>query len=167
MISEKFFTGDSNVEIEVGFAKLLVASPIDMAMVLQEKSGPRSITISISGLTYFYMKKLMSGDEPSSPNIFGFAGELTQALAASLQKIVIWDINDDTTFEAYATVADDRADRTYNLPILITDGVVLALSLNRPIFILEEIFKKAHDMLTRDQAIRTFANMDTDKVTKH
>ncbi|MFA5059587.1 MAG: bifunctional nuclease family protein [Candidatus Omnitrophota bacterium] len=128
--------------IQVELSKIIIDEKRqDQIIVLREKEGTRQFPIVIGFLEASSIKMKLSGLQVPRPMTHDLLIALIEGLDAKLEKLVV-DKLIDNTFHAklILKVADGKSKTVDCRP---SDGVALAVRANAPIFVEEEVLKKA------------------------
>ena len=128
--------------VEVELSKIIIDEKRqDQIIVLKEKDGQRQFPIVIGFLEASSIKMKLSGLQVPRPMTHDLLVLLIKGLDAVLEKLVI-DKLIDNTFHAKLMLrtADGKTKVVDSRP---SDGIALAVRLNAPIFVEEEVLDKA------------------------
>ncbi len=128
--------------IQVELSKIIIDEKRqDQIIVLKEKNGERQLPIVIGFLEASSIKMKLSGVEPPRPMTHDLLAAVTRGLDAKLERLVIDKMVNNTfhaklefkTKDGQARVIDARP----------SDGIALAVRASAPIFVEEDVIKKA------------------------
>ena len=128
--------------IEVELTKIIIDEKRqDQIIVLKEKGGGRQFPIVIGFLEASSIKMKLSGFEVPRPMTHDLLLAVIKGLNAVLERLII-DKLVDNTFHAKLVLraADGQAHMVDARP---SDGIALAVRAGAPIFVEEEVLKKA------------------------
>jgi bifunctional DNase/RNase len=113
----------------------------DQIIVLKEKEGSRQLPIVIGFLEASSIKMKLSGIEPSRPMTHDLLASLVGTLEARLERLVIDKMINNTFHAKLEFKTKDGAVKIVDARP--SDGVALAVRSGAPIFVEEDILKKA------------------------
>ena len=128
--------------IEVELSKIIIDEKRqDQIIVLKEKEGTRQFPIVIGFLEASSIKMKLSGLQVPRPMTHDLLAATIKVLDAKLEKLII-DKLVDNTFHAKLMLkaADGKAKTVDSRP---SDGIALAVRMNAPIFVEEDVLAKA------------------------
>jgi len=127
--------------VEVELSKIIIDEKRqDQIIVLKEKGGDRQFPIIIGFLEASSIKMKLSGIEPPRPMTHDLLFGLIQGLDASIVRLVIDKMVNNTFYAKIELKAKDGAKKF--IDSRPSDGVALAVRSNSPIFVEEEVIKK-------------------------
>ena len=161
------------MEIEIGDPVLALIPPDSAVVQLTEKGGARRLTLTLNVISFNLISWELEGFPNTKPMIFKFICECMEALKANIEKVVIYDAVNGT-YHSHVVIKDEQENRTYQMPLHVTDAVALAIASKCRIFVTEEVFEKVQKELEKypDRTMATearmfFDEMNPDKMTKH
>lgn len=113
----------------------------DQIIVLKEKEGSRQLPIVIGFLEASSIKMKLSGIEPPRPMTHDLLASLVGTLEARLERLVIDKMINNTFHAKLEFKTKDGAVKIVDARP--SDGVALAVRSGAPIFVEEDILKKA------------------------
>jgi bifunctional DNase/RNase len=113
----------------------------DQVIVLKEKEGDRQFPIIIGFIEASSIKIKLSGVQVPRPMTHDLLLLIIQGLEARLEKLVI-DKLVDNTFHAKLVLRDVNGQEKW-IDTRPSDGIALAVRAQAPIFVEEEVLKKA------------------------
>ncbi len=142
-------------------------------ILLKEQDGRRTLTISLSEASLDLLIWVINGQKIVDHQIFQFLSEFTDALKATIDKVVLTDtkeISNDMFYSCRVFIGDTREDMIYSLPLHVTHALILALAVKCPVFVDEEVFKKVeeYNSPSLDKKFQKMLDdIDPDKMTKN
>lgn len=128
--------------IQVELSKIIIDEKRqDQIIVLKEKNGERQLPIVIGFLEASSIKMKLSGVEPPRPMTHDLLVAVIQGLEAKLERLII-DKMVNNTFHAKLEFKT-KDGQTKFIDARPSDGVALAVRTSAPIFVEEEVLKKA------------------------
>lgn len=128
--------------IQVELSKIIIDEKRqDQIIVLKEKDGERQFPIVIGFLEASSIKMKLSGIEPPRPMTHDLLVSVFEGLGATLNQLLI-DKMVNNTFHAKLEFKF-RNGRKKLIDARPSDGVALAVRTNAPIFVDEDVLKKA------------------------
>ncbi len=109
-------------------------------ILLEEKDGKRSFPIMIGISEVFAIHRFVNKERPPRPYTHELIGDILQALDVSVERVVINSLRDETY---YARLMLKRNGTAYDLDSRPSDAIALATLTGAPIFVEEEVIKKA------------------------
>jgi bifunctional DNase/RNase len=129
--------------VEMELNKILIDEKRhDQVIVLKEKNGERRLPIVIGLLEASSIKMKLSGIEPPRPMTHDLLKNTIEQLDARLEKIVI-DKLTDNTFHAKLILRLSNNGKEEIIDARPSDSIALAVRSKAPIFVEEEVLKKA------------------------
>ncbi len=128
--------------IQVELSKIIIDEKRqDQIIVLKEKGGERQLPIVIGFLEASSIKMKLSGVEPPRPMTHDLLGAVIQGLGARLERLTIDKMVNNTfhaklefkTKDGQSKIIDARP----------SDGIALAVRTSAPIFVEDDVIKKA------------------------
>lgn len=113
----------------------------DQIIVLKEKEGSRQLPIVIGFLEASSIKMKLSGIEPPRPMTHDLLASVMETLEARLERLVIDKMVNNTFHAKLEFKAKDGAAKVVDARP--SDGVALAVRTGAPIFVEDEVLKKA------------------------
>ena len=128
--------------IHVELSKIIIDEKRqDQIIVLKEKKGERQFPIVIGFLEASSIKMKLSGLEVPRPMTHDLLMAVIEGLGAKLDKLIVDKLVDNTF---HAKLELKTADgQIKNIDARPSDGIALAVRSNAPIYVDEEILKKA------------------------
>ena len=131
-----------NNPIQVELSKIIIDEKRqDQVIVLKEKKGDRQFPIVIGFLEASSIKMKLSGLEVPRPMTHDLLIATIDGLGAKLERLMI-DKLVDNTFHAKLELKTSDG-QTKIIDARPSDGIALAVRSNAPIFVEEEVLKKA------------------------
>ncbi|MBI5149682.1 MAG: bifunctional nuclease family protein [Candidatus Omnitrophica bacterium] len=128
--------------IQVELSKIIIDEKRqDQIIVLKEKNGERQLPIVIGFLEASSIKMKLSNIEPPRPMTHDLLVATFQGLEAKLERLVIDKMVNNTFHARLEFKAKDGA--TKSIDARPSDGVALAVRTNAPIFVEDDVLKKA------------------------
>ena len=128
--------------IQVELSKIIIDEKRqDQIIVLKEKNGERQLPIVIGFLEASSIKMKLSGVEPPRPMTHDLLVAVVQGLEAKLERLII-DKMVNNTFHAKLEFKT-KDGQTKFIDARPSDGVALAVRTSAPIFVEEDVIKKA------------------------
>lgn len=128
--------------IQVELSKIIIDEKRqDQIIVLKEKNGERQLPIVIGFLEASSIKMKLSGVEPPRPMTHDLLAAVIQGLDAKLERLVI-DKMVNNTFHAKLEFKT-KDGQTRVIDARPSDGIALAVRASAPIFVEEDVIKKA------------------------
>lgn len=128
--------------IQVELSKIIIDEKRqDQIIVLKEKNGERQLPIVIGFLEASSIKMKLSGVEPPRPMTHDLLVAVIQGLDAKLERLII-DKMVNNTFHAKLEFKT-KDGRIKSIDARPSDGVALAVRTSAPIFVEEDVIKKA------------------------
>lgn len=128
--------------IQVELSKIIIDEKRqDQIIVLKEKNGERQLPIVIGFLEASSIKMKLSGVEPPRPMTHDLLVAVIQGLEAKLERLII-DKMVNNTFHAKLEFKT-KDGQTKSIDARPSDGVALAVRTSTPIFVEEDVIKKA------------------------
>jgi bifunctional DNase/RNase len=109
-------------------------------VVLEEKQGSRRFPIVIGFPEVFAIHRFVNDEPPPRPLTHELMGSILEHLNATLQKIVINDIQDGTY---HARLFLEQGGATVDLDSRPSDAIALAIHLEAPIFVEDDVLVQA------------------------
>jgi len=130
-------------EIEMELNKIRIdENRGDQVIVLKEKAGERLLPIVIGIMEVTAIKMNISGIIPPRPMTHDLLYNTIKRLGANLNKVVITKLEHNTFYAKLVLQIDSRVEEVDARP---SDSIALALRAKAPIFVEEEVLKKALD----------------------
>lgn len=114
----------------------------DQIIVLKEKEGDRFLPIVIGFLEANAIKMKISGVVPPRPLTHDLLQNVIESLNAQVQKIIIDKLQDSTFYAKIVLNSKTGADETV-IDARPSDSIALAVRTKAPIFVEEEVIKRA------------------------
>jgi bifunctional DNase/RNase len=128
--------------IQVELSKIIIDEKRqDQIIVLKEKNGERQLPIVIGFLEASSIKMKLSGVEPPRPMTHDLLVAVIQGLDAKLERLII-DKMVNNTFHAKLEFKTKDGQAKF-IDARPSDGVALAVRTSAPIFVEEDVIKKA------------------------
>ena len=128
--------------VQVELSKIIIDEKRqDQIIVLKEKAGKRQFPIVIGFLEASSIKMKLSGLEVPRPMTHDLLISTIEALGAKVEKIVV-DGLIENTFHA-KLILNTSEGRTREIDSRPSDAIALAVRAHAPIFVDEEVLKKA------------------------
>ena len=128
--------------VQVELSKIIIDEKRqDQIIVLKEKDGERQFPIVIGFLEASSIKMKLSGIEPPRPMTHDLLVSVINGLSASLERLII-DKMVNNTFHAKLVFKFKNGKRKM-IDSRPSDGIALAVRTSAPIFVDEEVLKKA------------------------
>ncbi len=128
--------------LEVELTKIIIDEKRqDQIIVLKEKDGERQFPILIGFLEASSIKMKLADLEPPRPLTHDLLVDVTAALNADLEHVVI-DKMQKNTFYAKLIFRDNKGDKVV-VDARPSDGIALAVRTGAEIFVDEDVLKKA------------------------
>ena len=136
------------------------------ALVLSEVNGPRELPVIIGSSEAQYLLIEMKGIVPPRPLTHTLFASVLEVLGVSLLRVLIHQV-DNGIFHAYLYLKTD--DAVLRIDARTSDAVALALCMNAPIFVYDDILEaeclKAEHRITPDREVKGNENALTRKNT--
>lgn len=139
---------------------------------LKEFDGDRNLIMEMDYLSAEYMIAALQKRELPSAPAHEALNTCLQCLQGNIEKLVVYGLVDGQ-FKSQMTIRDQRDNRTFSVEVNVIDGIILALVVRCPIFVVEEIFKQSNEVaerMARDiftaQAQMIFNHLDTKREKK-
>ena len=127
--------------VSVGLSKIIMReNKHDQVIILKEKDGERQIPIIIGLSEAAAIKMKVSNIVPPRPLTHDLLSSLIQKLGARLEKVVINKLEHNTFYARLILIQD--GEKIIEVDARPSDSIALALRLNAPVFVEEEVFKK-------------------------
>lgn len=131
---------------------------------LKEFGGNRNLIMGMDYLSAEYMAAALQKRElPGSPATEAL-NTCLQCLQGGVEKLVVYGLVDGQ-FKSQMTLKDQRDDRTYGVEVNVIDGIIIALVVGCPIFVVEEVFKQSNE--TAERVARDFFTAQAQMVFDH
>ena len=128
--------------VQVELSKIIIDEKRqDQIIVLKEKTGERQFPIVIGFLEASSIKMKLSGIEPPRPMTHDLLVATLDILGAKLERLIIDKLVNNTFHAKLELKAADGASKMVDARP--SDGIALAVRTNAPIFVEEEVLKKA------------------------
>ena len=128
--------------IQVELSKIIIDEKRqDQIIVLKEKGGDRQFPIVIGFLEASSIKMKLSGIEPPRPMTHDLLVSIIEGVSVTFERLII-DQMVNNTFHA-KLVFRFRNGKKKLIDSRPSDGIALAVRTNTPIFVEEEVLKKA------------------------
>ncbi len=128
--------------IQVELSKIIIDEKRqDQIIVLKEKNGERQLPIVIGFLEASSIKMKLSGVEPPRPMTHDLLVAVIQGLEAKLERLII-DKMVNNTFHAKLEFKP-KDGQIKSIDSRPSDGIALAVRTSAPIFVEEDVIKKA------------------------
>ena len=128
--------------IQVELSKIIIDEKRqDQIIVLKEKNGERQLPIVIGFLEASSIKMKLSGVEPPRPMTHDLLVAVIQGLEAKLERLIIDKMVNNTFHAKLEFKAKDGQIKF--IDARPSDGVALAVRTSAPIFVEEDVIKKA------------------------
>ncbi len=128
-------------EVRCKLAKVVMSETHErQIVVLEEQQGPRRLPIVIGFPEVFAIHRFVNDEPPPRPLTHELMGSILNHLDAILQKVVINDI-EDGTYHARLFLKQD--DESVDLDSRPSDAIALAIHLDAPIFVEDEVLARA------------------------
>ena len=118
---------------------MLVETSDQQVVVLQEKGGGRSFPIIIGVFEAVAIHRQLRGEEMPRPMTHDLIVNMINAIGATVEKVVVNDLVDGTFF---GQVHLRLGDRVYVIDARPSDSIAIAVRVNCPIFVDEQVFEK-------------------------
>jgi len=129
------------VDIEVELSRIIINEESDQQLiVLKERRGERSIPIVIGIVEIFAIDRRLKGHMPPRPLTHDLLASVIDALDASIEKIVINDLNDHIF---YARIHLRHGEKTIEIDSRPSDAIAVGVALEAPIFVAEHVLDQA------------------------
>ena len=130
------------MSVQVELSKIIIDEKRqDQIIVLKEKEGKRQFPIVIGFLEASSIKMKLSGMEVPRPMTHDLLISTIEGLGAQVEKILI-DSLIENTFHAKLVLKTGEG-RTREIDSRPSDAIALAVRAHAPIFVAEEVLKKA------------------------
>ncbi len=127
--------------VSVGLYKIIMhENKHDQVIILKEKEGQRQIPIIIGVAEAAAIKMKVSNIRPPRPLTHDLLKSVIDHLGARLQSVVINKL-EGSTFYAQLLIRSAEG-KTVNIDARPSDSIALALRMEAPIFVEEDVFKK-------------------------
>ena len=128
--------------IQVELSKIIIDEKRqDQIIVLKEKNGERQLPIVIGFLEASSIKMKLSGVEPPRPMTHDLLVAVIQGLEAKLERLIIDKMVNNTFHAKLEFKTKDGQSKC--IDARPSDGVALAVRTSAPIFVEEDVIKKA------------------------
>ncbi len=115
----------------------------DQIIVLKEKNGDRLLPIIIGFLEANAIKMKISGTVPLRPLTHDLLVAVIEALECTVKNIVIDKLEDSTFFAKLVLVHKGEKSKKTIVDARPSDSIALAVRIKAPIFVDEEVIKRA------------------------
>lgn len=161
--------------MEIQVDPFILLSPTNSVVRLRERAGiNREVDITLSAISLFNLFTIINGQGITTggrPIIHKVLINTLTKIGSSIEKVVIDDIvNGKFHSHIYIT----NGEQVHSIDAHAPDSIGLAVMQNCPLFILEDIFKKAAEYqatqpieISDEEAMRIFENFDMDKAPKN
>ena len=128
--------------VQVELSKIIIDEKRqDQIIVLKEKNGSRQFPIVIGFLEASSIKMKLSGIHPPRPMTHDLLVVMLESLGAKLEHLIIDQLLNNT-FHGKLELKDKEGKKIV-IDTRPSDGIALAVRTNAPIFVEEEVLKKA------------------------
>lgn len=129
--------------IEMELSKIIIDEKRqDQAIVLKEKEGLRLLPIVIGTIEANAIKAKIAGQIPPRPLTHDLLNNVISSLDAKVEKIII-DRIEDATFFAKIVLSQKSSGEQKFVDARPSDSIALAVRAKAPIFVEEEVIKRA------------------------
>ena len=115
---------------------------------LKEFGGNRNLTMGMDDLSTEYMLAALQKRELSHLPAHEALNTCLQCLQGNIEKLVVYGLVNGH-FKSQMTLRDQRDNRTYGVEVNVIDGIIIALVVGCPIFVVEEVFKQSNEVVER------------------
>lgn len=112
----------------------------DQIIILKEKEGERQIPIIIGVAEAAAIKMKVSNIRPPRPLTHDLLKNVIEKMGAQLEKVVINKLEGSTFYARLIVKKNDG--KTVDIDARPSDSIAIALRLDAPIFVEEEVFQK-------------------------
>jgi len=123
-------------------------------VILEEESGSRVLPIWIGLAEATSISAELLHQPSPRPNSHDLAKRLVQSLDARVLRVVVTELRDGTY---YATLVLQARGKSVEIDVRPSDAIALALRLDAPILVREELFEAADDALGGDEGGQSVA----------
>lgn len=123
--------------VQCELVKIMIAETAEpQVIVLQEVGGERRFPILIGISEAIAIDREVKGFEPQRPLTHDLLANIIGALSGTVQRVEVCALHDNTFF---AKLVIDQDGRTVEVDSRPSDAIALAVRLNSPIFVAEEV----------------------------
>jgi uncharacterized protein len=116
-------------------------------VILEEQGGPRRLPIWIGSAEATSISTQLLNRPSPRPNTHDLAKRLIQSMGARVLRVVVTELRDGTY---YATLVLQARGNSVEIDVRPSDAIAIALRVDAPILVREELFEAAEDALGVD-----------------
>ncbi|MCX7959482.1 MAG: bifunctional nuclease family protein [Deltaproteobacteria bacterium] len=124
-------------------------------VVLKTVEDNIHLPIWIGPVEAIAIQNALEGVEPARPMTHDLIKNILAGLGADVERIVITDLIDNTF---YANIVISIGGRESEIDSRPSDAIAIALRMNAPVFINEEVFNKMKEKLDPDERLKEYLN---------
>lgn len=135
--------------IEMEVARLLISEVrAPQVVILKEKGGSRSFPILIAPAEAWAIRRGLAGETFRRPLTHDLLLSVITSMGGQLERIVVCDLRDEEegTGTFYAKLAIRQDGRLVEVDSRPSDAIALALRMSCPIFVEDEVVRKANGL---------------------
>ncbi len=127
--------------VECRLAKVVMSENHErQAVVLEEKDGSRRFPILIGFFEVLAIHRFVNNEVPPRPLTHELIGNICRGLGVTIERVVINDLREMTFF---ARLVLKQNGKTFDVDSRPSDAIALAVQMDAPIFVEEEVIQKA------------------------
>ena len=127
--------------VECQLSKVVMSESHDrQIVVLEEKDGNRRFPIIIGFFEVFAIHRFVNDETPPRPLTHELIGNICEGLDITIDRIVVNQLK-NMTF--YARLILEQNGETYDVDSRPSDAIALAMQVDAPIFVEEDVIAKA------------------------
>jgi len=128
--------------VRMELSRIFIREMTDLQFIeLQECDGDRSFPIAIGLPEAQAIERRLKGIQPQRPQTHDLLGQVIEAFGASVERITITDLNDNTFF-AKITIRGP-GERVMDIDSRPSDAIALGAALGVPIYVEESVLDQA------------------------
>lgn len=128
------------MDVEVELSRIIINETSDQQIiVLKERHGERAFPIVIGIVEIFAIDRRLKGIKPPRPMTHDLLASVIKNLGASIDRIVIDDLQNHTFFAKLHLSVNGRTVKVDSRP---SDAIALCAATNAPIFVADHVFDK-------------------------
>lgn len=129
------------MDIQVALSRIIINETSDnQIIVLKEVTGERSFPIVIGIVEIFAIDRKLKGLAPPRPMTHDLLNDIIKRLGATIEKVVIDDLNNNTFFAKIYLRSDNKSIIIDSRP---SDAIALTAATDVPIFAAEHVLDSA------------------------
>ncbi len=129
------------MELEAELSRIIINEMSDQqVIVLKERHGERSFPIVIGIVEIFAIDRRLKGIEPARPMTHDLLANVIENLGASIEKIVISDLQQHVFYARIHLNLDGRIIEIDSRP---SDAIALGVATEAPIYVADHVFEQA------------------------